>query len=335
MMINDKNTDLDYKNVFLIPQYSEVTSRKQVDTSVTVTSKSAYRNELSLKIDVPVISANMDSVTDGNMCIAMHEAGAIGAMHRFLTIEQNVSEFEKVSNAGAKCFVSIGVNEESKERAEALYNAGARHFVIDIAHGHSIMMKDMLTWMKGRFGSTVIIMAGNVATGTGAIDLVMWGANIVKVGIGPGAVCLTKNVTGTTRPQFSAVMECAKAVSVPVVADGGIVEIGDICKAIAAGAFAVMSGRMFAGCMEAPGGVDMSGQKLYRGMASRDAMLTIRKDDGTLPTPEGKTTTVARDGNAKEVVKNIKGGLQSAMSYSNAKTIKEFHTKALFGIRMV
>ena len=194
------------------------------------------------------------------------------------------------------------------------------------------MMKNMIEWFRKEFGNDVVIMAGNVATSDGAKDLERWGADLVKVGIGPGAVCLTKNVTGTTRPQFSAVMDCAKSVTIPVVADGGIVEIGDICKAIGAGASFVMSGRLFAGCKEAPGTL-IGSEKVYRGMASKDAMLTIRKDDGNLPTPEGKSTTVNQTGSAEEVVKNIKGGLQSAMSYANAKTIAEFHEKAKFGQR--
>ncbi len=115
--------DLDYKDVYILPQYSEVTSRSQVDTSVCLGN---------LKIDVPVISANMDTVTGGEMAAAMHRAGAIGAIHRFMPIEQNATEF----NAEIPAFVSIGVNEESKVRAVSLYNAGARYFVIDIAHGH-------------------------------------------------------------------------------------------------------------------------------------------------------------------------------------------------------
>lgn len=323
MLIVDRKPDLDYKDVFLIPQYSEITSRTQVDTSVSI------RNMLSL--DVPVISANMDTVSESEMCIAMHKAGAIGALHRFMTIERNVEEFLKVKTSGSKCFVSIGVNADSKDRAKALLASGAEYFVIDIAHGHSKMMKDMLIWLRNETGSNAIIMAGNVAEVEAVESLRKWGADIAKVGIGPGAVCLTKNVTGVTRPQFSAVIDCSTG-QIPVVADGGIREIGDICKAIGAGASMVMCGKLFAGTLEAPG-ARIDGAKVYRGMASKDAMLTIREDDGNLPTPEGMTTTIKQEGSVVEVVKHIQGGLRSAMSYTNSKTIKHFRNNAKFGIR--
>ncbi len=315
---------LDYKDIFLVPQYSEVTSRSQVDTSVCLGE---------LKIDVPVISANMDTVTGGEMATAMHRAGAIGAIHRFMPIDQNVAEF----NAAIPSFVSIGVNEESKVRAKALYDAGARYFVIDIAHGHSRMMRDMTTWLRDTYPD-VFIMAGNVATGQAVKDLASWGANAVKVGIGPGNVCTTKNVTGVTVPQFSAVMECASVLHTMygnkplIVADGGISEIGDIAKALGAGADLVMCGRLFASAREAPG-ERVGGKKVYRGMASKDAMLTIR-NVSSLPTAEGISTLIdASEHSAVDIVNQIKGGLQSSFSYSNARNLCEFHLNAKFGIR--
>lgn len=178
--------DLDYKDVYLVPQYSEVTSRSQVDTSVHIGD---------FKIDVPVISANMDTVTAGEMAYAMAEGGAIGAIHRFMTVEQNIREFQIGTGdihyqKSYPCFVSIGVNEESKERARRLYNAGARNFVIDIAHGHSRMMRDMTTWLRDTY-SDVFVMAGNVATAQAVKDLASWGAHAIKVGIGPG--CFSKD----------------------------------------------------------------------------------------------------------------------------------------------
>jgi len=321
--IHASGGDMDYKDVFLVPQYSEVTSRSQVDTSVDLGV---------IKIDVPVISANMDTVTGGEMATAMHRAGAIGAIHRFMSIEQNVIE---LNYSDIPSFVSIGVNEESKVRAKALYDAGARYFVIDIAHGHSRMMRDMTTWLRETYPD-VYIIAGNVATGKAAKDLYSWGADAVKVGIGPGNVCTTKNVTGVTVPQFSAIWDCAGAFINSkrplIVADGGITEIGDIAKAIGAGADLVMCGRLFAGTREAPG-ERVGDKKVYRGMASKDAMLTIR-NASSLPTAEGISTLVdASEHSASDVVNQIKGGLQSAFSYSNARNISEFHSNAKFGIR--
>ena len=324
---------LDYKDVYLVPQYSEVTSRSQVDTSVHIGD---------FKIDVPVISANMDTVTAGEMAYAMAEGGAIGAIHRFMTVEQNIREFQIGTGdihyqKSYPCFVSIGVNEESKERARRLYNAGARNFVIDIAHGHSRMMRDMTTWLRDTY-SDVYVMAGNVATAQAVKDLASWGAHAIKVGIGPGNVCTTKNVTGVTVPQFSAVMECASVLhgmygNKPlIVADGGITEIGDIAKALAAGADLVMCGRLFAGAREAPG-ERVGGKKVYRGMASKDAMLTIR-NASSLPTAEGVSTLIdASEHSAIDIINQIKGGLQSSFSYSNARNLCEFQMNAKFGVR--
>ena len=169
--------DLDYKDVYILPQYSEVTSRSQVETSVKIDD---------LIIQTPVISANMDTVTNAEMTVAMYQGGGIGALHRFMSIEDNVEMFSR----SAPCFVSIGVNEESKERAHALYSAGARRFVIDIAHGHSRMMRDMTIWLRETY-SNVFIMAGNVATGQAVKDLTSWGADAIKIGIGPG--CFSKD----------------------------------------------------------------------------------------------------------------------------------------------
>ena len=336
MQMNNKmpQEDLEYKDVFIIPQYTEITSRKLVDTSVYVNEK--HINQI--KLDVPIMTANMDSVTETEMAIAAYKAGGIGCMHRFMTIEENVTKYLQVKESDAECFVSVGITEESKERVKALYDVGARYFVIDIAHGHSKMMKDMLIWMRNEYKEKSaydrpVIMAGNVATPLAVIDLKAWGADIAKVGIGPGKVCTTKNVTGVTRPQFSAVLDCAKGI-LPIVADGGISEIGDICKAIAAGASFVMIGNMFASCEESPGTRSEDGKtKIYRGMASKDAMLTIRADDETLPTPEGKVIEVQIKGTTKQLIKDIKGGLQSSMSYTNAINIKQFQNKVKFGVR--
>lgn len=325
---------LDYKDVYIVPQYSEVVSRKFVETSSELFS--------GLKIDIPIISANMDSVSNGIVCKTIAEFGGVGALHRFMSIAENIKEYEIAIGENKKnpCLVSVGINEESKERARALYQNGARYFIIDIAHGDSAMMKNMLTWMRKEF-SDIFIMAGNVATKFGATHLVEWGADSIKVGIGPGAVCLTKSITGTTVCQFTAVDECVKEIrtleqiigkKISIVADGGVVEIGDICKALGVGADFVMSGKLFAACKEAPG-KRVDGKKTYRGSASKDVML-IARNDNQLPTPEGKSILLDEsDESVADIVKHIKGGLQSAFSYSNAKNLIEFQKNCLFGIR--
>lgn len=313
----------EFSDVYIIPQYSDVTSRSKVDTTSILDPK-----HYKTPIKVPVISANMDTVTDGYMARKMAEAGALGAIHRFMSVEDNVEEWVKAK--GLTCLVSVGVGGDAKERAEALYAAGARKFIIDIAHGHHYLMKQMISFFKKELPEAYI-MAGNVATAQGARDLVEWGAHAVKVGIGPGAACTTKNVTGVTVPQFSAIRDCAIAVKsydpeIVVVADGGVREIGDIAKALGIGADFVMCGRLFASCHEAPH------PGVYRGMASLDAMKSIRLSD-KLPTPEGKTLAVKTESHVEEVVELIAGGLRSAFSYSNSLTLNEFHERCKFGYR--
>lgn len=320
---------LDYSDVFIIPQYSEISTRTEIDTSARIGG---------LTLRVPVISANMDTITGSAMSIAMQQKGGIGAMHRFMSVAENAAEYTnhyQMNNQDT--FVSIGVNRDSKERAEALYCIGARHFVIDIAHGHSKSMKDMLTWMKATF-KDIHVMAGNVATNNGVCDLVQWEADSIKVGIGPGSVCLTKDVTGVTVPQLTAVLDCAYAARsirspyIPVIADGGIKSIGDVAKALAAGADFVMLGGMLAGCDECPGEV-INNSKVYRGMASKGAMMQVRPEDEQMPTPEGKVMIVPCKGPVGTILNDIAGGLRSAMSYSNASNIDEFHDKVLLGFR--
>jgi IMP dehydrogenase len=181
-------------------------------------------------------------------------------------------------------------------------------------------------------------MAGNVATHQGADHLARWGADAIKVGIGPGAVCLTKNVTGVTVPQLGAIKDCSNAVKnlslykrPLIVADGGIREYGDVAKALGAGADMVMIGGLFAGTDEAPGQL-INGKKVYRGMASKEAMSSIRIGE-TMPTPEGTSILVDTKGSVRTIVEGIAGGLRSAFSYSNARTLHQFQNQAKFGIR--
>lgn len=329
---------LDYKDVFIFPDYSEAKTRKDIDVGTTVKTRDG-RYECYLSS--PVISSNMDTITGSDLSWRMSECGAIGALHRFLSIEENVKMYETSYFNGRTSFVSVGVNGDSMERAEALFHAGARFFVIDIAHGHSKNMGDMLSAMRQKFGDDIHIMAGNVGTPAGARYLYRLGADSIKIGIGPGNVCLTKNVTGVTVPIFSCVSWIAQEMKdkdgnslVPLVADGGITEYGDIAKAIGAGAHMVMCGKLFAGTDESLGVLNIKSfdQPTYRGMASRGAMEQIRAGDN-LPTPEGKQVLVERKGPAGNVVKEIRSALQSSFSYVGASNQREFQDKVKFGIR--
>lgn len=314
-----------YKDVFIYPQYSEISSRTLVDTSTKIFD--------NLTIDVPVISSNMDTITESAMAIAMAKAGGLGALHRFCQVHESVEMFKYTKEVGVPVLVSIGVNGDCKERAAALYKAGARFFIVDVAHGHHKQVGDVIKWLRREF-KDIRIMAGDVATPEGVAYLIDCGANSVKIGIGPGNVCLTKNVTGVTVPQFSALKDCCSSYlnGVSFIADGGITEIGDIAKALGARASAVMCGRFLAPCIETCGPY-LNGKKVYRGMASLDSMRKIRDED-SLPTPEGMSIVIDEPSTtADKVVKHIKGGLQSAFSYCNAKNLTEFQKNAIFGVK--
>lgn len=327
----------EYDDVFIHPDFSDILSRSEVDTSVTLESRDS---NAKLNLQVPVISANMDTVTEGEMAKVLFEAGACGAIHRFLPITDNVLSYLQVaSNKGLEAFVAIGTSRDWQERAEALYNAGARFFVVDIAHGHSQMMRNTVEWLRSRFGREVFIMAGNVGTPKAVKDLDCWGVDAIKVGIGGGFVCETKNVTGVNTPMFTTVQRCAEVTDKPIIADGGARAYGDVAKAIGAGATAVMSGYFFAGCPENPersriyDPTTHTYRPIYRGMASRDAMAVIRDTEKNLPTPEGRSTTTNLKPSARVVVDEIAGGLRSAYSYVGARTTKEFWSKVSFGYR--
>lgn len=326
--MKEKKEYLDYSDVFIIPQYSSVKTRKEVDTSFTFGTKETGFYDIA----IPAISSPMDTITESKMAIAMFKGGGFGALHRFMSIQENIQQYRNVKLANAECFVSVGVQEEAKERFKALYSAGARWFIIDIAHGHSSNMRNMLSWVRDTYGDGVFIVAGSVATADAIVALEDWGANVIRCGIGNGGNCITKNVTGVTVPIFSSLQECCDIAKVPIIADGGFRELGDVCKAVAIGASFIMSGRFFAGCDECPEtAFSKDGKAHYRGMASTSAMLKIK--EGTLPVPEGIESTLEKKGPVVKVLNEIQGALQSSMSYTNATSIKEFQSKVRFGVR--
>lgn len=322
---NPEQIGLSYNNLYVIPKYSEITSRTEVDTSICL-------GNMTLK--TPVLSANMDTITEEEMLYAMHKGGGAGVLHRFLTVDKTKEIVLRALADQINFFVSVGVGEEERLRVRELYEVGCRNFVVDIAHGHSVAMKDMLKFIKSNFKDSYV-MAGNITTTEAVNDLTLWGADSIKVGLANGMVCSTKNVTGVLMPMVSALVACSKAAKVPLIADGGVREIADICKAVGLGATAVMSGFLFAGTQETP---NMSS---YRGMASKGAMEAQAKlknynGDRKIPTPEGKelsTETLPNYGiSATEVCKQIAGGLRSSLSYCGARDMKHFHPQ--FGFKL-
>ena len=294
----------------------------------------------SLHLKTPIMSSNMDTVTGPSMAVSMYESGGCGALHRFLSIEKAVRDYEHVLAKGADCFVSIGVNDHDLQRAQALYNHGARHFIVDIAHGHSALMYHTLSILRNTFGDSIYIVAGNVATPEAVRDLADWGADCVKVGIGGGSCCSTRVITGHGVPMFTCLLECCEAadtLGVKVIADGGIRSSGDMVKSLVAGADMVMIGSLLAGTDEAPGDVIMTPSgavKEFRGMASRPAMEARFGNTKTnLPADEGVKTVVPLTGPVSSIVSNLTKGIKSGMSYCNAESLDALTARAEWGLQ--
>ncbi len=322
--IKNRDHGLTFDDVLIMPKKSEVKSRKDPSLRSRLTK--------NIFLETPIISANMDTVTESKMAIAMHQFGGLGILHRFMNVDLQVQEVMALKNVGAQIIAaSIGVNGDFKERAEALVKAGVNLVTIDIAHGHSIQMMDTLKWLKDTYPQLQVI-AGNLATPDAAIDLIEAGADAIKVGIGPGSMCTTRIITGCGVPQLTAIALCAEAAAsynVPVIADGGIRTSGDMVKAFAAGANTIMLGSMLSGTIETPGDI-VNGKKQYRGMASKKAQVSWRGDMPLGMAPEGESTYVTVKGHVSDVLHELCGGIRSGMTYMNATTIDEMKEKALF-----
>ena len=310
-----------FNDVLIKPKYSEILSRSTVDLT-------------SMGLKLPVISANMKTITGPKMAKAMYDYDGMGILHRFNDIDTAVEEFKGV-NSTLRCGVSIGVQEEDKVRFDKLYDAGARLFCVDVAHGHHVLVKKMLQWIRANNFANYDnpwLIAGNIATGEAAYDLVDWGADILKVGIGPGSVCQTRSRTGCGVPQLYALEEVYNELknqgksNIKIIADGGITTVGDIAKALKF-ADAVMIGSMIAGTSETPGNVykDPNGQfyKMYGGSASGE-------NKGENKFVEGMMKTIPFRGKVKYILREIKEGLQSAFSYVGANNMAEYKEKCEF-----
>jgi IMP dehydrogenase len=325
--ILERSRGLTFDDVLLIPRHSEISSRfnPQLESNLT-------RN---FKIKTPIISANMDTVTEHEMAIKMSQLGGLGILHRFMTSDEQVKQVKLVRQyvkpLGLPVAASIGVKEEGMRRADSLVDAGVDILTIDIAHGDSVMMFEILNYVKKKYPK-IDIIAGNTATPEGVRGLVEHGADAVKIGIGPGSMCTTRIITGCGVPQLTAIAMCfneAKKYNVPVIADGGIKTSGDIVKAFAAGASTVMLGSMLSGCLETPGEIE-GGRKRYRGMASKDAQVLWR---GELPqgmAPEGEARWVNCKGSVENIMHELTGGLRSGMTYLNSHSIDEISKNARF-----
>jgi IMP dehydrogenase len=328
---------LSFDDVLLVPQFSTIKSRKDVDTSTKL---------MGLNLKLPIISSNMDTVTESTMANAMAAQGAVGALHRFCTIEQNVDMFLKCTQ---DVMVSVGLGTTELERFEALMHAGAREFILDVAHGSSMEVVKQVKQMRD-IEVAFDLMVGNFATGRSIQDFLYhlgnYGVDAWKVGIGGGSGCTTRIVTGCGLPTFGSIVDCVQATTLPVIADGGCRTSGDVAKALAAGASAVMLGGMLAATDESPGilvdrhkipvkydnfNTDPSTPKFkkYRGSASAES-YEIQGKTASHRAPEGDSFLVPYKGSVAKVLSEIDGGLRSAMSYVGASNLTEFREYAEF-----
>ena len=342
---------LTFDDVLLIPAESHV-----LPNEVKLDTKLAS----NLQLHIPLISAGMDTVTDGNMAIAMAENGGLGVIHKNLSIEAQVDEVKKakgktvdpnlphpaVDNQGRLlAAAAVGVTSDTFERAESLLEAGADAIVIDTAHGHSAGVLRKIKEIREHFPNATLI-AGNVATGEGTAALFDAGVDVVKVGIGPGSICTTRIVAGVGVPQITAIYDAASVAQKygkKIIADGGIKYSGDVVKALAAGGNAVMLGSMFSGTTEAPGTVftnEGKQFKSYRGMGSVGAMSQQHGssdryfqggvNEANKLVPEGVEALVPYKGDVSNIIYQIDGGLRAGMGYVGASTIEELIENSQF-----
>lgn len=338
---------LTFDDVLLVPQYSEITP-DMADVSTKLTN--------TFKMNVPFLSAAMDTVSEHKLVTALALAGGLGVIHKNMSIADQAKEVEMVKNyefdnekykralidkKGRLCVgAAIGVTADMMDRVHALLDAGVDVFVLDSAHGDSKNIINAIKNLRLEYSSMELI-AGNVATYEGALDLMKAGASAVKVGMGPGSICTTRIIAGIGVPQLQAVMDCARAskeMNIPIIADGGIKYSGDVVKALAAGANTVMLGGLFATCEEAPGDIyESNGKKYrtYRGMGSIEAMAKGSTDryfqtghkkfvaEGVQGIVEVKTTV-------EELVFQLIGGLKAGMGYCGSKDIPTLQEKGTF-----
>lgn len=342
---------LTFDDVLLIPAESHVLPNEvKLDTKLAP----------NLQLHIPLISAGMDTVTEGNMAIAMAENGGLGVIHKNLSIEVQVEEVKKakgktvdpnlphpaVDDQGRLlAAAAVGVTSDTFERAESLLEAGADAIVIDTAHGHSAGVLRKIKEIREHFPNATLI-AGNVATGEGTAALFDAGVDVVKVGIGPGSICTTRIVAGVGVPQITAIYDAASVAQKygkKIIADGGIKYSGDVVKALAAGGNAVMLGSMFSGTTEAPGTIftnEGKQFKSYRGMGSVGAMSQQHGssdryfqggvNEANKLVPEGVEALVPYKGDVSNIIYQIDGGLRAGMGYVGAGTIKELIENSQF-----
>lgn len=344
---------LTFDDILLVPAYSSF-SRDDIDLTSKLTKK--------LALTTPIVSSPMDTVTESKLAIELAKLGGIGIIHRNLSVENQANEVAKVKKQKLLVGAAIGVSDGYELRLDALVKAGVDVIVLDSAHGWTDKFLKVLRVIKNKYKNVEVIV-GNIATFEAADDFCKAGADAIRVGMGPGAICTTRIISGMGVPQATAIANTVKAAAkfkVPIIADGGIKHSGDIVKALALGASSVMMGSFFASTVESPGKIVIfkrdevparfksiiNGKrtykfKEYRGMGSTAAMKRGAKiksedefhgksyKDKTL-IAEGVEGLVPIRGYLKDILAQAVGGVKSGLYYVGAKNIKELHEKARF-----
>ena len=326
---------LTFDDVTLTPRYSEILP-SDVDTSIKLTK--------FLRLRIPLLSSAMDTVTESKMAIAIGKAGGLGVIHRNLDINKQILEIKKVKKYKLKVGAAVGAGLNEFKRAEAVLKENVDMIVVDTAHGHTKKVSEIIRFIKKKKNKKTALCAGNIATAEAAKFLNKLGVDIIKVGIGPGSICTTRLVAGIGVPQLSAILNVRNGVknkNIKIISDGGIKYSGDLAKAFAAGADAVMIGSLFSGTEETPGKLIKKGGKLFksfRGMGSVGAMnkgsadryFQSKQKDVSKYVPEGVEGLAKYKGKVGNIIYKLIGGLRSSMGYLGSKQIKFLRHKPQF-----
>ena len=326
---------LTFDDVTLAPKYSDILP-SEVNTSTQLTP--------NLKLKIPLLSSAMDTVTESKMAIAIAKAGGIGVIHRNLNIKNQILEIKKVKKQKLLVGAAVGAGPNEFDRAKAIIQEGVDLIVVDTAHGHTKKVGEIIKFIKKLKNNKITLCAGNIATPEAAKFLIKLGVDIIKIGIGPGSICTTRLVAGIGVPQLSAILSVRNGLknkNVKIISDGGIKYSGDLAKAFAAGADAVMIGSLFAGTDETPGKLIKKNGKLFksfRGMGSVGAMnkgsadryFQTKQKDASKYVPEGVEGFVKYKGDVGSIIYKLIGGLKSSMGYLGSKNIAKLRIKPNF-----
>lgn len=326
---------LAFDDVLLIPGYADF-KREETDVSVDLPK--------GIHLSIPILSSPMDTVTKAPMAITLGNLGGLGFIHRNMPIERQKEEIKKAKNGTKLVGAAVGVGKDFESRLKEIIEGGADAVLIDSAHGFTKYVIEATSFVKNKYPKTLLI-SGNIATEKGAKALIDAGADVLRLGMGPGSICTTRIISGMGVPQITALAEAvaaAKEKQVPIIADGGIRFSGDIVKSLAVGARLVMLGSLLGGTDEAPGEItERNGKKYktYRGMGSVSAMKEgsaarygqeYRKGQEKKLIAEGVEGLVSYRGSVEDVISQLVGGLRTGMYYIGAKTVIELQEKAEF-----